>query len=76
MRGGGNIMKRIIGIIVFILLIFTILPASANINIDRTYDSTIIGNSFYVGGSRPGNYTSIKEATNESSRYDTLYPIR
>ena len=66
-------MKKIIGILVCILLIFTILPASAYIIVDRTYDSTIFGNTLYVGGSGPGNYTCIQDAIDNASNGDTVY---
>jgi len=66
-------MKNIIVLIVCILLIFTILPASANIIVDRTYDSTIFGNTLYVGGSSSGNYTRIQDAIDNASDGDIVY---
>jgi hypothetical protein len=71
--GGGNMMKKIIGILICMLLIFTILPASANIIVDRTYDSIIFGNTLYVGGNGPGNYTKIQDAINASRSGDTVF---
>ena len=72
-RGGGNIIKRIVGILVCILLIFTILPKSANIIVDRTYDSTIFGNTLYVGGNGPNNYSKIQNAIDNTSSGDTIF---
>ena len=66
-------MKKIIGILVCMLMIFTILPTSANIIVDRTYDSTIFGNTLYVGGSGSGNYSSIQDAIDNASSNDTIF---
>jgi len=72
-RGGGNDMKKIIGILVCMLLFFTILPASANIILDNAYDSAISGNTLYVGGNGPGNYTRIQDAIDNASDGDTVF---
>ena len=66
-------MKKIIGILVCMLLIFTILPTSANIILDNAYDSTMFGNILYVGGNGPGNYTRIQDAVDNASDGDTVY---
>ena len=66
-------MKKIVGILICILLIFTVFPASANILVDRIYDSTIFGNTLYVGGSGPGNYTRIQDAIGARVDGDTIY---
>lgn len=45
-------------IIVCTLLIGTVLPVSGTVTMERTSKSTSFGNTLYVGGSGPGNYTS------------------
>lgn len=67
--------KKIIGIFILVLLNLTILNASANIIVDRdrTYDSTMFGNTLYVGGSGPNNYTKIQDAINDAEDGDTVY---
>jgi len=65
--------KKIVGIFICILLIFTILPASANIIVDRTNNSIMPGNTLYVGGSGEGNYTRIQDAINDSNDGDIVF---
>jgi parallel beta-helix repeat protein len=65
--------KKIIGILVCMLMIFTILPASANIIVDRIHDSTIFGNTLYVGGNGPNNYSKIQNAIDNASDGDTVF---
>ena len=65
--------KKLIGIFIFMLLICTVLPASANVIVDRTYNSINLGNTLYVGGSGPNNYTRIQDAINDARNGDTVY---
>jgi len=66
-------MKKIVGILVCMLLIATVLPVSGNVLLERTSISTSLGDTLYVGGSGPGNYTSIQEAIDDSSDGDTVF---
>ncbi len=66
--------KRIVVILVCTLLIgTTVLPVSGNVDIERTTIRLSSGNTLYVGGSGPGNYTSIQEAIEDSSDGDTVF---
>jgi hypothetical protein len=40
---------------------------------NTTEQSTIRGNTLYVGGSGPGNYSSIPEALKDANRWDTIF---
>lgn len=65
--------KKLIGIFICMLLIFTVLPVSANILVDKINNSTMIGNTLYVGGSGPNNYTKIQDAIDNASDGDTVF---
>ena len=65
--------NKIVGIIVCLLLIATILPASGTVTMERTPISTSLGDTLYVGGSGPGNYSTIQEAIDNASDGDTVF---
>jgi len=65
--------KKMIGIFVCMLLILTVLPVSGNVIVERTSISTLLGDTLYVGGSGPGNYSSIQEAIDDASDGDTVF---
>ncbi|MCK4364634.1 MAG: hypothetical protein KAW45_01145 [Thermoplasmatales archaeon] len=52
--------KKIIGIFICMFLIGTFLPISGTVIIDKTTSSNISGNTLYVGGDGPRNYSKIK----------------
>ena len=66
-------MKKIVGIFVCILLIGTVLPVSGIEMVERTPISTSLGDTLYVGGSGPGNYSTIQEAIDNASDGDTVF---
>ena len=58
------------------IIILFILSALAPITFGSNVRTTIIrndGNTLYVGGSGPGNYTSIQDAIDNASDGDTIY---
>ncbi len=65
--------KKIIGIFVCMLLVGTVLPVSGNVLIDRSPLSIVNGNTLYVGGSGPGNYSTIQEAIDDAVDGDTVF---
>ncbi|MCK5260760.1 MAG: right-handed parallel beta-helix repeat-containing protein [Thermoplasmatales archaeon] len=65
--------KKLIGILVCMLLIATVLPVSGTVLMERTPISTSLGDTFYVGGSGPGNYSTIQEAIDNASDGDTVF---
>ncbi len=72
--GEMNIMKnKLIGIFVCLLLIVTIFPVSGNQILDSNLVQLPLGNTLYVGGSGPDNYTRIQDAIDNASNGDTVF---
>ena len=67
-------MNRIplIGILVLIIVIIALPLSQGTVN-ENSYPPIKEGNILYVGGFGPGNYTSIQEAVNDASDYDTVF---
>jgi parallel beta-helix repeat protein len=65
--------KKIIGILVCTLLIGTVLPVSGNVLLEKVSNPASFGDTLYVGGSGPGNYTTIQDAINDASDGDTVF---
>jgi len=65
---------KIIGIIVFILLITTAtLPAILTIRIEKISPSIFRnGNTLYVGGSGPGNYSNIQDVIDNAGNEESI----
>jgi len=64
-------MKKLLVIGMIILLIGMSVP-STGINVEKS-KASFDGNTLYVGGEGPGNYTKIQDAINDSSDGDTVY---
>ena len=71
--GGFYIKNYIVGILVCILLITTVFPVSGNELMGEMSISNSFGNTLYVGGSGPKNYSTIQEAINDASDGDTVF---
>jgi len=65
--------KKLIGIFLCMLMISTVLPVSGNIEIDVNVIQVSLGNTFYVGGSGPNNFTKIQDAVDNASNGDTVF---
>jgi len=66
--------KKLVGILFCMLMILsTIVPASATILSEKTSHPLAKGNTLYVGGLGPNNYTKIQDAVNASSNGDTVF---
>ena len=65
--------KKLVGIFVFMLLIGTVIQVSGIENVKTFSISINTGNTLYVGGSGPGNYTFIQDAINDSGNGDTVF---
>ena len=61
----------VIGII--ILLLAGGLTSVISINLKNTVKKSINGNTLYVGGDGPGNYTNIQDAIDDASDNDTVF---
>ena len=66
--------KKIIGIFISILLIGIVFPVSGIVITEKTSITiSLNGNTLYVGGTGPGNYTSIQDAINDAVDGDTVF---
>ena len=65
--------RKIVGIFVCMLLIGTVLPVSGTVIMEKTPISTSLGDILYVGGSGPGNYSTIQEAIDDATYLDTIF---
>jgi len=68
---GINLLKKILVTVIIILLVETCFP-STGINIEK-FTASFNGNTLYVGGSGPWNYTKIQDAIDDASDGDTVY---
>ena len=59
--------------IMFLLLLNLIAQSIATVTIERSSISTRNGNTLYVGGDGPGNYTRIQDAIDDSSDGDSIF---
>ena len=66
-------MKKVLVLgIVFLFLLVGIYPSTAIDTVKKTYNPLNDGNTLYVGGSGPGNYTKIQDAIDNASYGDTI----
>ena len=65
-------MKKGIPILIVVLLLL-ITPTGSIATFDRYQQSVSMGNTLYVGGSGPGNYTRIQDAIDNASYGDTVF---
>ena len=57
-----------------LLIAISIIPSTAiNLSLDKTPPILLDGNTIYVGGNGPGNYTNIQDAINDSSVGDNIF---
>jgi len=65
--------RKIIGILVCMLLITTVLSVSGTVLMERASNPAPLGDTLYVGGSGPGNYSTIQDAIDAASEGDTIF---
>ena len=65
--------NKLIGIFVCMLFVSTIFPVSGNQILDSNSIQLPLGNTLYVGGDGPENYTKIQDAINDASDGDTVF---
>jgi len=66
--------KGVICVLVCMLMIVsTVVPISATIVSEKKSQPLTMGNTLYVGGSGPNNYTKIQDAINDASNGDTVF---
>jgi len=68
--------RKGVGLMVLILVIFMVSPVSGSLieNLEKKqFERLILGNTLYVGGSGPGNYSKIQDAIDNATDGDTIY---
>jgi parallel beta-helix repeat protein len=73
MKQNSMYRKGVVITIIFLFVGISILPATGSILLEKSTVSTLDGNTLYVGGSGPGNYSKIQDAINDSSNGDTVF---
>lgn len=70
-----NHLKKSIPVIVLLLVMGTLLisPSTSTTINNKSTQQLCTGTIFYVGGSGPGNYTTIQSAIDAASPHDTIY---
>jgi len=66
-------MKYIVVLICMLLIGTAVLPASGTVRVEVTSNPTFYGNTLYVGGSGPNNYSKIQDAIDDASDGDTVF---
>jgi parallel beta-helix repeat protein len=64
---------KYIAVLICTLLITTVLSVSGTVIVERTPMSTSLGDTLYVGGSGPNNYTTIQSAIDDALEGDTVF---
>ena len=59
--------------IIVLLLGMCIIPSSIALDLKETYLASVSGNTLYVGGSGPGNYSKIQDAIDNATSGNTVY---
>ena len=65
-------MKKMLVVGIIIILVGMSVP-STGINVEKVSNTSYDGNTLYVGGSGPGNYTKIQDAIDNASDGDTVF---
>ena len=73
-KGMNNIIKK--GVVVAVILLFigmSVIPSTGTNVVEKSSAVSFDGNILYVGGSGPGNYSTIQEAINDANNGDTVF---
>jgi len=68
-----NPIRKGLAVAVIVLFVSICVIPSTGINVEKVSKTSYEGNTLYVGGSGPGNYTKIQDAINDSVYGDTVY---
>ncbi|EMR74655.1 hypothetical protein MBGDF03_00929 [Thermoplasmatales archaeon SCGC AB-540-F20] len=67
-------MRKIIALGIMLLFLGMTISSSTGFNLEKQSTvATLDGNTLYVGGSGPGNYSKIKDAYNAANPGDTIF---
>ncbi len=69
----NNYFKKGITLIIFLLVLFCFYPSSTGFKQDLKLLVFNEGNTLYVGGAGPGNYSSIQSAIDDANAGDTVF---
>ncbi len=67
------LVKTLVIGIILLFICMSVYPSTAIDNVKKSAIPIFNGNTLYVGGSGPGNYTRIQDAIDNSSDGDTVY---
>ena len=62
--------------IIILLLGMSIIPSSIGLDLKEPYLTSVSGNTLYVGGTGPGNYSKIQDAIDNASYSDTVFVFK
>lgn len=60
-------------LVCMLMIVSTIIPITATMVSEKTSHLLTMGNTLYVGGSGPNNYTKIQDAVDDASNGDTVF---
>jgi len=69
----GLIHKTLVIVIILFFVFMSITPSFAIINVKKSSIPVFSGNTLYVGGTGPDNYSSIQSAINDASDGDAVF---
>ena len=70
----NNLIKK--GVVISVILLFvsvSVVSSTGTTDVKQITVPTLNGNTLYVGGSGPNNYTRIQDAINDSNNGDTVF---
>jgi hypothetical protein len=67
------IKKGLVFAVIILFVCISITPSYAIDNLKESSTPVFDGNTLYVGGMGPGNYTSIQDAINDAENGDTVF---
>ncbi len=62
--------------IIILLLGMSIIPSSIGLTLKEPYFTSVSGNTLYVGGTGPGNYSKIQDAIDNATSGDTVFVFK
>jgi len=73
MEGNNSIKKSIVLAVILLFVSVSVIPSTGTNAVEKTSTASFDGNTLYVGGGGPGNYSTIQEAINNASDGDTVF---
>ncbi len=73
MKKNSLYMKGMIVVVIVLFIGMVINPLSATLSVEKSSIMSFDGNTLYVGGNGPGNYTKIQDAIDDANNGDTVF---